>query len=56
MQNQPPPSLSVVIPVYNEAENISPTLDALRANVPVPHEILVFTTAMTTPRCRSCSA
>jgi len=41
MQKQPSPSLSVVIPVYNEAENIGPTLDALRAHVPVPHEILV---------------
>lgn len=34
-------SLSVVIPVYNEAENIVPTLEKLRDNVPVSHEVLV---------------
>jgi glycosyltransferase involved in cell wall biosynthesis len=34
-------SLSVVIPVYNEAENIASTLEALRTNVPVPHEIII---------------
>lgn len=33
--------LSVVIPVYNEAGNIGPTLDALEQHIPVPHEVIV---------------
>jgi dolichol-phosphate mannosyltransferase len=33
--------LTVVIPVYNEGENIAPTLDRLGRSVPVPHEVLV---------------
>lgn len=35
------PDLGIVIPVYNEAENIVPTLEALRQRVRVPHEIFV---------------
>ena len=37
----PPPLLSLVIPVYNEAENIVATLSALRDLGLPPHEILV---------------
>ena len=33
--------LTVVVPVYNEGENIALTLDQLDKNIPVPHEILV---------------
>ena len=33
--------LTVVIPVYNEGENIALTLDRLHQSVPVPHEILI---------------
>jgi dolichol-phosphate mannosyltransferase len=33
--------LSVVIPVYNEGLNIERTLETLRWNVPVPHEIII---------------
>lgn len=32
--------LSIVIPVYNEADNIKQTLYALKQNVPVTHEII----------------
>lgn len=35
------PAVSVVIPVYNEPENIRLTLEALRGKLPDPHEILV---------------
>ena len=41
MSGAPPLDLSVVIPVYNEAENIRLTLDALRGRLPESHEILV---------------
>ncbi len=34
-------ALSIVIPVYNEAANIEPSLHALKRNVPVPHEIII---------------
>lgn len=33
--------ISLVIPVYNEADNIVPLLDALRENVQSPHETLL---------------
>ncbi len=33
--------LSVVIPVYNEAKNITQTLLALRQNIVIPHEIII---------------
>ena len=33
--------LSVVIPAYNEGENIAPTLDRLEQSIAVPHEILI---------------
>lgn len=33
--------LTVVIPVYNEGENIGLTLDQLHANMPVPYELLI---------------
>ena len=33
--------LSVVLPVYNEAENIEPVLQGLEAGVHTPHEIIV---------------
>jgi len=36
-----PPRVSIVLPVYNEAENITPTLERLVASVQTPHEILV---------------
>lgn len=33
--------VSFVIPVYHEAENIRPTLEALEANVMIEHEVLI---------------
>lgn len=36
-----PPELSIVLPVYNEAENIVPVLRGLEAVVRTPHEVLV---------------
>lgn len=39
MKNKP--SLSIIIPVYNEKENILKTLEEIRKNVRVSHEILV---------------
>src|SRR5207248_11281713 len=35
------PALSIVRPVYNEAENITPVLRALERSVRTPHEVLV---------------
>lgn len=35
------PELSIVIPVYNEPDNIGPTLERIEAEVRTPHEILV---------------
>ena len=35
------PELSVVVPVYNEPDNIGPTLRRITADVQTPHEILV---------------
>lgn len=35
------PELSVVLPVYNEAQNIAPVLRGFMASVQTPHEILV---------------
>ena len=35
------PELSIVLPVYNEAENIGPVLRGFKASVHTPHEILV---------------
>src|SRR5438067_685992 len=35
------PTVSIVIPVYNERENIVATLHALEETVPVPHEIFI---------------
>lgn len=37
----PPLPLSIVIPVFNEPDNIGPTLDALQEHVQVDHEIIV---------------
>lgn len=36
------PLLSIVIPVYNENENILKTLEEIKKNVHVPHEILII--------------
>jgi len=36
-----PLELSVVMPVHNEGLNIEKTLQALKANVPVPHEVII---------------
>ena len=36
-----PPSLSVVVPVYNEGESVVPVLRSLDSAIAVPHEILV---------------
>ena len=35
------PALSIVIPVYNEPDNIGPTLRRIEGEVTTPHEILV---------------
>jgi glycosyltransferase involved in cell wall biosynthesis len=35
------PTLSVVVPVYNEGESVAPVLRSLDAAIGVPHEILV---------------
>jgi dolichol-phosphate mannosyltransferase len=35
------PRLSIVMPVYNEADNIRPVLASLAANVHTPHEVVV---------------
>ena len=35
------PALSIVIPVYNEPDNIGPTLRRIESEVTTPHEILV---------------
>lgn len=35
------PALSIVIPVYNEPDNIGPTLRRIEAAVKTPHEILI---------------
>lgn len=40
-QNPAVLALSVVIPVYNEPDNIGPTLDALERQLVIPHEIIV---------------
>jgi glycosyltransferase involved in cell wall biosynthesis len=37
----PPPTLSVVLPVYNEGEAVEPVLRALEAEVRTPHELVV---------------
>lgn len=36
-----PPLLSIVIPVYNEAENITLTLKSVKKNIKTKHEIIV---------------
>ena len=36
-----PPLISVVVPVYNEAENIQPFLRGLEAELHEPHEVLL---------------
>lgn len=36
-----PPRLSIVIPVYNEPDNIGPTLRRIAGEVTTPHEVLV---------------
>ena len=36
------PSVSVVLPCYNEADNIVPLVHALKAQLPAAHEILVM--------------
>lgn len=36
------PKVSIILPSYNEAENIVPLVRALRGSVTVPHEILVM--------------
>ena len=35
------PLLSIVIPVYNEAENIKLTLESIKKNIKTKHEIIV---------------
>jgi dolichol-phosphate mannosyltransferase len=35
------PELAIVIPVYNEPENIGPTLRAIQGSVRTPHEVVV---------------
>ena len=35
------PELSIVVPVYNEPDNIGPTLERIAALVKTPHEVLV---------------
>ena len=35
------PDLSIVVPVYNEPDNIGPTLRRIEAEVTTPHEVLV---------------
>ena len=35
------PELSIVVPVYNEPDNIGPTLRRIAAEVQTPHEVLV---------------
>jgi glycosyltransferase involved in cell wall biosynthesis len=50
------PELSVVLPVYNEAENIGPVLRDIAARVRTPHEVLVvydFDEDTTVPAVRS---
>jgi dolichol-phosphate mannosyltransferase len=39
--SSPPAELSVVIPVYNEPDNIGPTLERIAEHVKTPHEVLV---------------
>ncbi|HKY51145.1 MAG TPA: glycosyltransferase [Candidatus Limnocylindria bacterium] len=41
MASQDGPQLSIVLPVYNEAENIEPVLRGLSAAVRTPHEVIV---------------
>jgi glycosyltransferase involved in cell wall biosynthesis len=36
-----PPELSIVVPVYNEPDNIGPTLRRIAAELATPHEVLV---------------
>jgi dolichol-phosphate mannosyltransferase len=50
------PALSIVIPVYNEPDNIGPTLRRITSEVRTPHEILVvydFDADTTLPVVRS---
>jgi glycosyltransferase involved in cell wall biosynthesis len=37
----PPPELSIVLPVYNEGEGVEPVLRALSAGIKTPHELVV---------------
>ena len=56
MSDRPGPELSIVIPVYNEPENIGPTLRRITSEVHTPHEILVvydFDADTTVPVVRS---
>jgi dolichol-phosphate mannosyltransferase len=39
--NGPAPELSIVLPVYNEGENVEPVLRALSAGISTPHELVV---------------
>jgi glycosyltransferase involved in cell wall biosynthesis len=53
------PELSIVIPVYNEPDNIGPTLRRIAAEVRTPHEILVvhdFEADTTVPVVRELAA
>ncbi|HXI81525.1 MAG TPA: glycosyltransferase, partial [Verrucomicrobiae bacterium] len=38
---EPPPELTIVLPVYNEGEAVEPVLRALSAGVSTPHELVV---------------
>ena len=51
--------LSIVIPAYNEAANIEPTLHALKHNVPVAHEVIIvydFDEDNLVVACNKCNA
>ena len=59
MSHRPDPELSIVIPVYNEPDNIGPTLRRIADQVRTPHEVLVvydFDADTTVPAVRDLQA